>query len=123
MEKVEIANYRAFGEIVKAWAKGTEPLPATMEEFADQLAKADVGASIPERFTQVKFVQSEADTLVIKLPCKATLEAKEAELAKGKGSYPLPAFYERAFEGQPQIPDMVAFQAERIGDYTIQMCG
>lgn len=123
MDKVEIANYQAFGEKVKAWAKGTEPLPATMQEFADQLAKADVGASIPERFSRVEFVQSDTETLVIRLPCKATLEAKEAELSSQKGSYPLPAFYERAFAGQPNIPDMVAFQAERIGDYTIQMCG
>ena len=123
MDKVEIANYQAFGEKVKSWAKGTDPLPKTMQEFADQLANADVGATIPERFSRIEFVQSDTETLVIRLPCKATLEAKEAELSSQKGSYPLPAFYERAFAGQPNIPDMVAFQAERIGDYTIQMCG
>lgn len=123
MDKVEIANYQAFGEKVKSWAKGNDPLPKTMQEFADQLAKADVGATIPERFSRIEFVQSDTETLVIRLPCKATLEAKEAELSSQKGSYPLPAFYERAFAGQPNIPDMVAFQAERIGDYTIQMCG
>ena len=27
MDKVEVVNYKAFGEKVKAWTKGTAPLP------------------------------------------------------------------------------------------------
>ena len=47
MDKVEVVNYRAFGEKVKAWTKGTAPLPKNIEEFASQLADADVGVKFP----------------------------------------------------------------------------
>lgn len=123
MDKVEVVNYRAFGEKVKAWTKGTAPLPNNLEEFAAQLAAADVGVKIPERFKYVKFVQSDEDTLVVRLPCKATLAASEERLARQGGSYPLPSFYEQVFEGRPKIRNMLDFHAERIGDYSIANCG
>ncbi len=37
-EIVEVVNFRAFGEKVKAWARGTDALPQTIDEFAAQLA-------------------------------------------------------------------------------------
>ena len=43
-EIVEVVNFRAFGEKVKAWARGTEALPQTIDEFAAQLA-APISAS------------------------------------------------------------------------------
>jgi hypothetical protein len=122
MDKVEVVNYRAFGEKVKAWTKGTDPLPTSLDEFASQLAAADVGVKIPERFKYVKFMQSNEDTLVVRLPCKATLAASEARLARG-GNYPLPSFYEQVFEAKPNISNMEDFHAERIGDYSIANCG
>jgi hypothetical protein len=78
MDKVEVVNYKAFGEKVKAWTKGTAPLPSSIEEFASQLAAANVGAKIPERFKHVKFMQSNEDTLVVRLPCKARLHRRSA---------------------------------------------
>ena len=47
-------------DLVKTWATGTNylddgnnyPLPTTMDEFKEQLAKAQVFATVPERFTQ-----------------------------------------------------------------------
>ena len=122
-EKLEVVNYKAFGELVKAWSKGTDPLPATLEEFSTQLAQANVGAKIPQQLKHVKFVQDDEDTLTIRLPCKATLEWFEKRLAEQGGSYPLPAFYERVFESKPRIDSVVDFQAERIGDYSIGFCG
>jgi hypothetical protein len=123
MDKVEVVNYKAFGEKVKAWTKGTAPLPTSIEEFASQLAAANVGAKIPERFKHVKFMQSNEDTLVVRLPCKATLASSEERLARQGGSYPLPSFYEQVFEGKPRIDDMLDFHAQRIGDYSIANCG
>ncbi|HMC11236.1 MAG TPA: hypothetical protein VKH44_08090 [Pirellulaceae bacterium] len=123
MDKVEVVNYRAFGEKVKAWTKGTAPLPKNIEEFASQLADADVGVKIPKRFKHVKFVQSDEDTLVVRLPCKATLAASEERLAKQGGDYPLPTFYEQVFEAKPKIRGKMDFHAERIGDYSIANCG
>ncbi len=122
VERVEIVNYRAFGDKVKAWAKGDDPLPKTMAEFAQQLADADVGAKIPARLKAVTFVQGDEETLVVRLPPKAMVEASEKRLAESSGSYPLPALYERVFRTKPSIEDMLAFHAERIGDYTIVNC-
>lgn len=123
LNKVEIVNFKAFGEKVKAWARGSEALPSTMQEFADQLASANIGVTLPERLKHIRFVQDDDETLTVRLPCKQTLDTAEAHLAKDGGAYPLPAFYERVFRTQPQIADMVSFQAERIGDYSIAQCG
>jgi len=122
-EKLEVVNYKAFGEKVKAWSKGADPLPATLEEFSSQLARANVGAKIPSQLKYVKFVQDDEETLTVRLPCKATLEWFEKRLVGQGGSYPLPAFYERAFEAKPKIDSVLDFQAERIGDYSIGFCG
>jgi hypothetical protein len=122
-DQLKVANFRAYGEKIKAWAKGTDPLPATIEEFAAQLAAAEAGATIPARYKVIKFHQSDERTLAIKLPPKAVLEAKEAVFREQKGTYPLPAFYERVFEAQPKIDDMLSFQAERIGEYSVAHCG
>ena len=70
----------------------------------------------------MRFVQDDAETLVVKLSCKELLEQGEAAIAKAGGDYPLPAFYERAFAAKPQVKDKQAFHAERIGDYAIASC-
>jgi len=122
-EKFEVVNYKAFGEKVKAWSKGTDPLPTTLQEFSAQLAQANVGAKLPPYLKHVKFVQDDEATLTVRLPCKALLESFEKQLSGQGGSYPLPAFYERVFESKPRIDNAVDFQAERIGDYSIGICG
>jgi hypothetical protein len=121
-EIVEVANWRAFGEKVKAWARCAEPLPQSIDEFAAQLAGADIGVKIPKGIKHVRFVQDDAETLVVKLPCKQLLEQGEAAIAKTGGDYPLPSFYERVFASKPQVKDKQGFQAERIGDYAIAQC-
>ena len=70
----------------------------------------------------MRFVQDDAETLVVKLPCRELLEQGEAAIAKAGGDYPLPSFYERAFAAKPQVKDKQAFHAERIGDYAIATC-
>ena len=53
-----MTNHERWGKLVKTWATGqnymdddnTYPLPETMEEFKEQLAKAQVFATVPERF-------------------------------------------------------------------------
>ena len=121
-EIVEVVNFRAFGEKVKAWARGTEPLPQTIDEFVAQLAAADIGVKIPDSINHVRFVQDDAETLVVKLPCRELLEQGEAVIAKSGGDYPLPSFYERVFAVKPHVRDKRAFHAERIGDYAIATC-
>jgi len=119
-QQVKLTNYAAFGEKVKAWAKGLHPMPANLAELKEQLAAAQVGATVPEGITKVKFVQADDDTWIIRLPAKRYLEASEERLKEA--DYTLPAFYERVFKSKPSVDDKMTFQAERIADYTINGC-
>jgi hypothetical protein len=118
--QIKLANYTAFGEKVKAWAKGRDPIPTDLAELKEQLASAQVGATIPENITKIMFVQADDDTWIVRLPAKKYLEASEERLKEA--DYTLPAFYERAFRSKPQVDDKLKFQAERIADYTINGC-
>ena len=133
IERLQVTNHERWGNLVKTWATGvnylgdenTYPVPTSMEEFKEQLAKAQVFATVPERFKNIKFVSSEQDTIVVKLPPKAMIEDSESLLNQPGSTYPLPPFYKRLFNGMdPVIPESEKFRvhAERIGDYTISAC-
>jgi len=122
VERVRVVNYGAFGEKVKAWSKGTAKVPASLDEFKAQMAEAGVGCSIPESYKNVRFVQEDEETLVVRLPTRSILEAMETELSRPGSDYQLPDLYERLFQTRPKVGDKLALQAERIGDYTISMC-
>jgi hypothetical protein len=133
IERLQVTNHERWGNLVKTWATGvnylgdenTYPVPTSMEEFKEQLAKAQVFATVPERFKNIKFVSSEQDTIVVKLPPKAMIEDSESLLNQPGSTYPLPPFYKRLFNGlDPVIPEEEKFRvhAERIGDYTISIC-
>jgi len=119
-QQVKLANYTAFGEKVKAWAKGTDPIPNDLDALKEQLAAAQVGATVPESITKIRFVQADDDTWIIRLPAKKYLEASEQRLKES--DYTLPSFYERIFRSKPNVDDKMRFQAERIADYTINGC-
>ncbi len=127
IERVRIADYEAWGRLVKRWAKGepglTRPAtPAALEAVANANG---VGMSIPGYVTTVEFVQRDKETLLIRLPPQDMVEDSEKNLAEG-GTYNLPSFYRRRFGGanlQVSTSDeKLAFHAERIGDYTITLC-
>lgn len=119
-QQVKLANYGAFGEKVKAWAKGKDAVPQDLAALKEQLAAAQVGVTVPDYITKVKFVQADDDTWIIRLPGKNYLEAAEQRLQDV--DYTLPTFYERVFQAKPQVEDKMKFQAERIADYTINGC-
>ena len=79
-QQVKLTNYVAFGEKVKAWAKGADPIPGDLAALKEQLAAAQVGATVPEKITKVRFVQADDDTWIIRLPAKKYLEASEERL-------------------------------------------
>ena len=96
-----------------------------MDEFKEQLAKAQVFATVPDRFKHITFVKQEQDTIMVKLPPKVMIEDSEEMLNQPGATYPLPPFYKRLFNGMdPVIPESEKFRvhAERIGDYTISAC-
>lgn len=133
IERLQITNHERWGNLVKTWATGknyldddnTYPLPTTVEEFKEQLAKAQVFATVPDRFKHIQFVSSDQETILVKLPPKVMIEDSESLLNQPGSSYPLPPFYKRLFNGiDPVIPEEEKFRvhAERIGDYTISLC-
>ena len=133
IERLQVTNHERWGNLVKTWATGVNylgdensyPVPSSMEEFKEKLARAQVFATVPERFKSIKFVTSEQDTIVVKLPPKAMIEDSESLLNQPGSTYPLPPFYKRLFNGlDPVIPEeeRLRVHAERIGDYTISLC-
>ena len=133
IERLQITNHERWGKLVKTWSTGKNyldddneyPVPDTVEQFKEQLAKAQVFATVPERFKHIQFVTSDQETLLLKLPPKVMIEDSEAMLSEQGSTYPIPPFYKRLFNGiDPVIPEDEKFKvhAERIGDYTISNC-
>ena len=73
IERLQVTNHERWGKLVKTWATGTNyleddnvyPLPETMDEFKEQLAKAQVFATVPDRFKHITFVKQEQDMLFL----------------------------------------------------------
>lgn len=81
IERIEITNFEAWGKLVKSWATGKNyfapkkykggdslPVPGTLQELKQQCSWANVGIKIPERVKAVQFVQSNLETLLLRLP-------------------------------------------------------
>ena len=132
IERIVIKNYQRWGQLVKTWTTGVNhigddqsyPVPATVDEFKEQLSNAGCEATVPDSYQTLQVVQGDLSHLVIRLPPKVMIEAAEQELKQDPGGYPLPWFYsELAFDGAPlQIADKLSFHDMRIGDYTISNC-
>ncbi len=119
IERLQVTNHERWGKLVKTWATGNNYLDD------DKRAKAQVFATVPDRFTQIKFVSSDQETILVRLPPKVMIADSEALLNEPGATYPLPPFYKRLFNGiDPVIPEEEKFRvhAERIGDYTISVC-
>jgi hypothetical protein len=123
-ERVRIADgdYVKWGNLVKAWSKGTKARPTTLEEFREQCNDADVGISIPDYVSDVEFVQREKETLLVRLPSSEMIVQAEEHLETSP--YSLPRFYKEHFKTDVHVPvnQRLDFQAQRIGDYTITLC-
>ena len=76
LERMQVTNHERWGNLVKTWSTGKNyldddneyPIPTTIEEFKEQLAKAQVFMTVPERYTKVQFVEQHMDTVVVRLP-------------------------------------------------------
>src|SRR6202163_2656833 len=113
IERLVVTNHERWGQLVKTWATGKNyledeneyPIPQSVDEFKEQLAKAQVFMTVPERFKHIKFVSQEQDTIVVRLPPKVMIADSEALLNEPGATYPLPPFYKRLFNGMdPGIP-------------------
>jgi hypothetical protein len=133
IDRLRVTNNEAWGKLIKTWATGKNyledgneyPVPSSLEEFKQQMATAQVFANIPEWAKSIRFVSPEEDEIIVRLPPKRMIEDSEAILSQPGGTYPIPDFYKRIFNGvDPVIPhaEKLKVHAERIGDYTISLC-
>ena len=136
-ETIKVKDYERWGKLIKTWATGKSyfeddprpilidelPVPRDLAEFVQQCNHVGVGLTIPPGVKGLTVIQHTADTVFIRLPPKDLLLSKEADIAQSAGAYPFPDFYERNF-GVPLTPDAkLAVHAQRVGDYTISVCG
>ena len=97
----------AGATLVKTWATGNNyleddneyPVPATMDEFKEQLAKAQVFMTVPERFKKIQFVSTDRRRLWYACRRRSMIADSEERLSKPGATYPLPPFYKRLFNG------------------------
>ena len=90
-----------------------------------QCAAAGVNIKIPGRYHKnpIQWAPSREDTLMIRLPPPVLIADAEKWLPQEPGNYPLPPFYQRAFQGvDPIIGDKKTFHDERVGDYSMGNC-
>ncbi|MBL8835966.1 MAG: hypothetical protein JNL66_06950 [Alphaproteobacteria bacterium] len=139
IERIEITNFEAWGKLVKSWATGKNyfapkkykggdslPVPGTLQELKQQCSWANVGIKIPERVKAVQFVQSNLETLLLRLPQPDMVRESEQAIQERPDGYPLPDFYSEVFgAAEPHLTkeNVLKFHAWRVGDYTIAQCG
>lgn len=118
----EVADYIELGRLVADWTRDPDTRPGSIGELVAQL---DGIARVPDSFKEVKFVDGEVETLVIRLPERGvmehTLSALESLLVGER--YHLPKFYDDIYHRHfgPEMTPLDTFLA-RMGDYTIAQC-
>jgi len=118
-----VSDFKAWGNLIKRWAKGEQAKPTSLADFLDQCTAADVGMTMPDHVVDLVVIQKEADTFVLRLPPAS--EIVESELAlETLNAYPIPPFYNERYHALPDVPkeEMKDFHAQRIGDYSLSLC-
>jgi hypothetical protein len=137
MTHVPVASYLAWGKLIKTWATGKSyfendsppiavdklPIPHSIEELRAQMVLVGAGALLPpDNVVGLAIVQYTPDTMVVRLPPKARIEAMEKTLEQ-PGAYDFPTFYADFINRPLERDERFAVHACRIGDYTMSMCG
>ncbi len=101
--KISASTETAWGRLVKTWATGKSnfpavsvdklPVPRTLDDLKAQCALVGVQITIPAKITGLAIIQHGPETLALRLPAKAMVEAAEADLTQGV-DYVLPHFYD-----------------------------
>ena len=133
LERMQVTNHERWGNLVKTWSTGKNyldddneyPIPTTVDEFKEQLAKAQVFMSVPDRFTKVNFVEAASGHHRGTPAARPGDRGFRGEAQPAGCDLSASPFYKRLFNGMdPVIPEAEKFKvhAERIGDYTISYC-
>jgi hypothetical protein len=120
-------NWQLWGQLVELWICGLQPLPKEVKGLVSQ-ATAHGITSVSVYGSQdrdVKFYwYDDAKELAFMLPTEPMLKAARAAIKPGP--YPLPVFYDDAYEGRRKsltAEQDKLFTDSRVGEYTINNCG
>ena len=116
LERMQVTNHERWGKLVKTWSTGKNyleddneyPLPTRRsDEFKEQLAKAQVFTTVPDRYKQShSSSKQQQDTITVRCRPTVMIEDSEEQLNQPGATYPLPPFYKRLFNGMdPVIPE------------------
>lgn len=119
IERVDVFDHKAFGEMVVRWSVDPTTRPADIDAMRE--ACTDI-LSIPDRITKLDYVDVDLDTLVIRVPNRdMVIESRDRFQAAPDGNdYPMPPFYD--WIGTQAPPPALDILYSRISDYTIAQC-
>lgn len=122
-----LQNWQLWGQLVELWICGLEPQPKEVKGLVAQAtAHGITNFSVPgvQDRNVVFYWYDEAKELAFMLPSEDML--KEVRKAIKPGQYPLPIFYDKAYEGTRSgltADQDMRFSNCRVGEYTINYCG
>jgi hypothetical protein len=119
-------NWQLWGQLVELWICGLQPLPKEVKDLVTQAKTHGISnVSVPgsQDRNVVFYWYDESKELAFMLPTEAMLT--EARKSVTPGPYPLPKFYDDAYDGSRK--DLTADQDTlfancRVGEYTINNC-
>ena len=134
LERMQVTNHERWGNLVKTWSTGKNyldddneyPIPTTVDEFKEQLAKAQVFMTVPDRYHQGTVRRAAHRT---RSWCACRPPWRSPIPKRSSASRARPIRFRRSTSAcstgsDPVIPEADKFKvhAERIGDYTISFC-
>ena len=133
LERMQVTNHERWGNLVKTWSTGKNyldddneyPIPTTVDQFKEQLAKAQVFMSISGPLHESEFRRAASGYDRGTLAARPGDRGFRGEAQPAGSDLSASPFYKRLFNGMdPAIPEAEKFKvhAERIGDYTISYC-
>ena len=119
IDRIKVANYKLFGQLVVKWANDPTSRPKTLQDFKN----ATQGVlEIPDRITEdPQYVEWSLTNLLIRLPDPTLVKQSTDMLTTHTGQYPTPQFYADLLQNPSDISPVDGF-FHRVGDYTIAQC-
>jgi hypothetical protein len=131
MPRITVHDWEKWGQLIKTWVKNPNTRPLGLQELKAQVEGPANIATVPDNITDLLFMPlpDAENVLVIWLPTKKVVEDTENRIRAGEfdpDKYPLPSFYKETF-GEDCVKRLTSekfekFNAERVGEYTIQEC-
>lgn len=123
--KVKPGDEKAWGKLVKRWARGEQAKPRDLAELKQQIKDAGMREpDCPSFITDLMIIHNPRNILTIRIPAKELIDSGEDKvMADPNASYPLPEFYNAFFRDPPPVgEEKRELHSARIGEYAVNSC-